>query len=72
MSHVFVEHQPSDKTYAVYIGGDGDVNGSYDQLFSYGVEHDGRVVRRGDARAAAVAEGRRLAHKFNDGFTVLE
>ncbi len=71
MTHVFIEHQPTDKSYAVYVGGDGDPEGVHDALFTYGLVED-RRIRRGDARNAALTAGRQLAHKLGDGFTVLE
>jgi hypothetical protein len=46
---VFLEWQRVDKSYAVYVGGDDDVEGKYDALCSY----DGRNVTQAQAERAA-------------------
>lgn len=56
---VHVEHQPTDKCFAVFIGGDDDPEGVHDQMFSYGTI-DGRKVTQKEARVAALEYARTL------------
>jgi hypothetical protein len=56
--HICVEHQLSDCSYAVYIGGDGRLN----RLFSY----DQKVITRNDAREHALEFAHKLAAAYQD------
>jgi hypothetical protein len=57
---VHLEHDRKDKTFAVYIGGNDDVEGDRDRLFTY----DGRAVTENQARGAALDYGQKLGLKF--------
>lgn len=35
MTFIAIEHQTQDRSFAVYVTGDGDVAGEHDRLFSY-------------------------------------
>jgi hypothetical protein len=56
---VHIEHQSQDQSFAVYIGGDGDIEGEHDRLFSYGDD-----VTEDEARGLALRYAQALGRKF--------
>jgi penicillin V acylase-like amidase (Ntn superfamily) len=59
MKTVFVEHQTTDDSFAVYIPGDDDTEGRYNRLFSYDKE-----VPEAEAKREAVACAKEVARKI--------
>jgi hypothetical protein len=56
---VYIERQPEDKNFAVYLGGDG-YQGNYDRLFSYGSQR----ITVAQAHGFAYEYAERLAREF--------
>src|SRR5262245_13170105 len=61
---IFVEHQVTDKSYAVYVGGDGDTAGNHDRLFSYEFPYVNGEPTDDNARHAALTYARKLAKQI--------
>jgi len=72
MKYVYVEHQPTDNSYAVYVGGDNDVEGRHDSIVSYGRFDGWHVVSRETARAQAVDLAKRIAERIGGNISIVE